>query len=195
MCEDRPENDLRAFLDGLVGRRLRALRGAAVVLDEQLHVRRLELGQRHFGGVLHRLRGCAGIAGGRHRQQQRDLDGPRTGGSDRRLLDAADRCARQRLDLRLAVAATDAAREHARADQGSDRAEYAAPGTGRHRLVPSCGAARPAPNPRPLARTLPRAPARISYPGRKRPEPPCQGLRRVRPSSAARHPCRNRAAF
>ena len=44
----------------------------------------LEFRQRHFGGVLHRLRGNAGIAGGRQRQDQADLDLP---GADRlRLL-------------------------------------------------------------------------------------------------------------
>ena len=44
----------------------------------------LEFRQRHLGGVLHRLRGDAGIAGGRQRQDQADLD---LAGADRvRLL-------------------------------------------------------------------------------------------------------------
>ena len=57
-----------------------ALRAAAVVLDQELDVRILEFRQRHFGGVLHRLRGDAGIARGRERQDQADLDLP---GADR----------------------------------------------------------------------------------------------------------------
>ena len=53
---------------------LRALRAAAIVLDQKLDVRVLEFRQRHLGGVLHRLRGDAGIAGRRQRQDQPDLD-------------------------------------------------------------------------------------------------------------------------
>ena len=41
---------------------LRALRRAAVVLHQQLDVGVLEFGERHLGGVLHRLRRDAGIA-------------------------------------------------------------------------------------------------------------------------------------
>jgi hypothetical protein len=59
------------------------LRAAAVILDQELDVGILELGQRHFGGVLHRLPGNAGIAGGRQRQDQADLDLP---GADRERL-------------------------------------------------------------------------------------------------------------
>ena len=81
--EQRPQNDLRAFLERLLGGLLRALRGAAVILDQKLDVRILEFRQRHLGGVLHRLRGDAGVAGGRERQQQADLDLP---GADRERL-------------------------------------------------------------------------------------------------------------
>jgi hypothetical protein len=52
------------------------LRAAAVILDQKLDVRILEFRQRHLGRVLHRLRGDAGIAGGRERQDQADLDLP-----------------------------------------------------------------------------------------------------------------------
>ena len=90
--EQRTENDLRAFVERLLGALLRALRAAAVILDQQLDVRILEFRQRHLGGVLHRLRGDAGIAGGRQRQDQADLDLP---GADReRLLLRAGRSAR-----------------------------------------------------------------------------------------------------
>ena len=80
--EQRSENDLGAFVSAcwVPGRRLRT---AAVVLDQELDVGVLEFGQRHFGGVLHRLRGDAGIAGGRQRQDQADLDLP---GADRERL-------------------------------------------------------------------------------------------------------------
>jgi hypothetical protein len=62
---------------------LRALRAAAVILDQKLDIRILEFRQRHLGRVLHRLRGDAGIAGGREWQDQADLDLP---GADRKRL-------------------------------------------------------------------------------------------------------------
>ena len=70
-------------LERLLGALLRALRAAAIVLDQELDVGILEFRQRHLGGVLHRLRGDAGIAGGRQRQDQADLDLP---GADRERL-------------------------------------------------------------------------------------------------------------
>ncbi len=81
--EQRAQNDLRAFVERLLGALLRALRAAAVILDQKLDVGILEFRQRHLGGVLHRLRGDAGIAGGRQRQDQADLDLP---GADRERL-------------------------------------------------------------------------------------------------------------
>ena len=81
--KQRTQNDLRAFVERLLGDLLRALRAAAVILDQKLDVRVLEFRQRHLGGVLHRLRGDAGIAGGRKRQDQADLDLP---GADRKRL-------------------------------------------------------------------------------------------------------------
>jgi hypothetical protein len=55
------------------------LRIAAVILDQKLDVRILKFRQRHLGGILHRLRGDAGIARGRQRQDQSHLDLPVTG--------------------------------------------------------------------------------------------------------------------
>ena len=68
--EQRTDDDLGAFVDRLLRGELRALRRAGVVLHQQLDVRFLEFGERHFGGVLHRLRGDAGIARRRQRQDQ-----------------------------------------------------------------------------------------------------------------------------
>ena len=73
-CEQRPQDDLRAFGERLLRALLGALRAAAVILDQKLDVGILEFRQRHLGGVLHRLRGDAGIARGRERQDQADLD-------------------------------------------------------------------------------------------------------------------------
>ena len=82
-AEQRPEDDFGALLDRLLGGSLRALRAAAVVLDQQLDVRILKFDQRELGGVAHRLRGNAGIACARQRQQQADADraGPTAVGS------------------------------------------------------------------------------------------------------------------
>ena len=74
--EQRPDDDLGALGERLLRGGLRALRIAAVVLHQQLDVRVLEFGQRHLGRVLHRLRGDAGIAGRRQRQDQRDANWP-----------------------------------------------------------------------------------------------------------------------
>ena len=72
--EQRAEDDLGAFVDRLLPPPARAVRIAAIVLDQQLDVRIVEFGEREFGGVLHRLRREPGIAGRRQRQDQRDLD-------------------------------------------------------------------------------------------------------------------------
>src|SRR6202011_2882480 len=68
------ENDLGAFIKGLLGGRLSTRRGPAVVLHQKLNVRILELGERHVGGVLHRWRADPAIAARRKRQHQTDLD-------------------------------------------------------------------------------------------------------------------------
>ena len=72
--EERPENDLGAFVDRSLRGLLRAERGAAVVLDQELDIRRIEFGDRELGGIFHRLRDKAGIAGSRQRQDETDLD-------------------------------------------------------------------------------------------------------------------------
>ena len=68
------KDDLGAFVERLLRPLGRALRVAAVILDQELDVRILEFRERHFGRVPHRLRGDGGIAGRRQRQQQADLD-------------------------------------------------------------------------------------------------------------------------
>ena len=73
MREQRPEEDLGAFIDRLRRRLLSAGRGAAVVLDHELDVGAAELGERHLGGIAHRLAGDAGIAASRERQDYADL--------------------------------------------------------------------------------------------------------------------------
>ncbi len=72
--EQRTQNHFRALAERLLRDLLGALRAAAVILDQELDVGILKLGQRHLGRVLHRLRGDAGIAGCRQRQDQPDLD-------------------------------------------------------------------------------------------------------------------------
>ena len=84
--EQRPEDDLGAFVERLLGALPRRLGGAAVVLHQELDVGGIELGERHLGGVAHRLPGDAGIAAGRQRQDQADLDlAGADGGAGRRL--------------------------------------------------------------------------------------------------------------
>ena len=72
--EQRPDDDLGAFAQRLLRRLRRAAGRAGVVLHQKLDVGAVELGERHLGGVLHRQRGDAGVAAGRQRQDQRDLD-------------------------------------------------------------------------------------------------------------------------
>jgi hypothetical protein len=74
MREQRTENDLGAFVDQLLRRLLRARRAAGVVLHQKLDIRIVEFTQRKLGGVAHRLRGHAGIAGRAERQDETDLD-------------------------------------------------------------------------------------------------------------------------
>ena len=52
----------------------RAVRRAAVVLDQDLDAGGLEFAEREVGGVPEVLRDLAGIAGRRQRQEQRDPD-------------------------------------------------------------------------------------------------------------------------
>ena len=52
------EGDLASALRHLLG----ALGGAAVVFHQELDVRTLEFGERHFSGVFHRLCSNAGVA-------------------------------------------------------------------------------------------------------------------------------------
>jgi len=73
----------------LLGRGLRALRTAGIVLDQKLDIGILEFRQRHFGGVLHRLRGNPGVTRSRQRQEQPDLD--LTAADRQRLLGRAGR--------------------------------------------------------------------------------------------------------
>ncbi len=89
--EQRADDDFGAFVDRLLRAGLRALRRAAVVLHQQLDVRILEFGERHIGGVFHRLRGDAGIALRRQRQDQADADLARAERGAGRLLAAIAR--------------------------------------------------------------------------------------------------------
>ena len=82
--KQRTQNDLGAFVERLLRSLARALRTAGVILDQKLDIGILEFRQRHLGGVLHGLRGDAGIAGGRQRQDQSHLDLP--GARNERLL-------------------------------------------------------------------------------------------------------------
>ena len=84
--EQRPENDLRALVDRLLAQpaaRSAALPASSFTSSWMSGL--VEFRERQFGGILHRLRGEAGIATGRQRQDQRDLD-----------LAAADRAPRLR---------------------------------------------------------------------------------------------------
>src|SRR5439155_6581979 len=72
--EQRSQDDFGAFAQRLLRALARALRRGTVVLDQELDVGILEFGERHLGRVLHRLRGDAGIAGARQRQDQADLE-------------------------------------------------------------------------------------------------------------------------
>ena len=120
--EQRPKNDLRAFIHRLLGRLLRTLRAGAVVLHQQLDVRALEFDQRQLGGIAHRLRGDARIARARQRQNQSHLD--RAGADRRRLLRRTCRCRRRTLtgeiirDGRLHAGATG---EHGASQKNAQR--------------------------------------------------------------------------
>ena len=84
--EQRPEDDLGTFVERLLGAEPRRLGGAAVVLDQELDVGGIELGERHFGGIAHRLPGEAGIAARRQRQDEAGLDLTGADASRRRAL-------------------------------------------------------------------------------------------------------------
>jgi len=62
------------FVERLLGSLLRALRIAGVVLESEAGYWDSGIGQRHLGGVLHRLGRDAGIARSRQRQDQSHLD-------------------------------------------------------------------------------------------------------------------------
>jgi hypothetical protein len=84
--KQRPEDDLSALVERLLGGQPRRLGGAAIVHHQKLDVGSVELGDRHLGGVAHRLPGEAGIATGRQRQNETDLDlAGADGGAGRRL--------------------------------------------------------------------------------------------------------------
>lgn len=87
-CEERPEDEFRPFRDRGLCRVARALRRAAIVLDEDLDVRVLELGKRQFGGIAQRVGGDRARTFPAQRQDQPDLDAP-----------GADRVAARRLGL------------------------------------------------------------------------------------------------
>src|SRR5262249_39675032 len=69
-----PNNDLRAFGNGLLSRRLRTLQRAAIILHKQLNVRTLEFSERHFSRVPHRLGGDTCIALSGQWQDHRDTN-------------------------------------------------------------------------------------------------------------------------
>ncbi len=81
--KQRTQDDFRAFVERLLGRLLRALRAAAVILDQKLDIGVQEFRERHLGGFLHRFRRDGRIARRRQRQNQTDLDLP---GTDRNRL-------------------------------------------------------------------------------------------------------------
>jgi hypothetical protein len=86
MGEQRTHDDLGAFVERLLGGLLGALRGAGVVLDQELDIRVVEFGERELGCVAHRLAGETRIAAGRERQHQPDPDLPGADRVARRLL-------------------------------------------------------------------------------------------------------------
>ena len=79
--EQRPEDDLGAFIDRLLCADTCGFCGAAIVFDQKLNVRIVELGDRHFRGVAQGLTGDPGIAGSRQRQDESGFD---LAGADRR---------------------------------------------------------------------------------------------------------------
>ena len=64
----------------------RRFRGATVVFDQELKIRAVELGNRHFRGIAHGLAGDAGIARPGQRQNEAGFH-----------LTGADRCRLRRL--------------------------------------------------------------------------------------------------
>ena len=73
--EQRPDDDLGAFVERLFRGRPRAVRRAGIVLHQQLNAGvGVKFRERHLRRVAHRLTGEAGIAGRRQRQNERNLD-------------------------------------------------------------------------------------------------------------------------
>ena len=79
--KQRSEDDLGSLVERLLCGEPRRLGGTAVILHQKLDVGRIEFGERHFRRVAHRLAGNAGIAAGRQRQDESNLD---LAGSNRR---------------------------------------------------------------------------------------------------------------
>ncbi|GLR95377.1 hypothetical protein ACVIU7_001813 [Bradyrhizobium liaoningense] len=129
--EQWPEDDLGAFVDRLLRADLRALRAAIVVLDQELDVRVLELGQCHLGGVAHGLRGEPGIAGGGERQNHGDLHA--AGAGSCRLLRGPCRLGRRRGarervgELAETLLHAGAGRQHGRTEQQAKCAPASGP--------------------------------------------------------------------
>ena len=69
--EERAEDQFATFVDRLLRSNPRTVGRAGVILHQKLDVWRIEFGQRHFGGIAHRLAGNTGIAAGRERQNER----------------------------------------------------------------------------------------------------------------------------
>ena len=103
-AEQRPEDNFGAFLDRGLRRGSRALRGAAIVLHDELDIGRAEFREREIGGVFHGLRDGARIAARAERQNERDA---RRRSAERRRLDAG--FARLGLNRRAFVLAEHAA--------------------------------------------------------------------------------------
>ena len=76
--EERPDDELGALRDRLLGGLARPLGGAAVVLHQDRDVGVLELADRKVGGVTQRGRGDGALALPGQRQDQRDLDRARS---------------------------------------------------------------------------------------------------------------------
>jgi hypothetical protein len=74
VSEQRAENDLSAFVDGLSSGELGPGSSPAVILGKKLNVWFAELRERHFGGIAHGLACRSGISDVRQWQDQRNFD-------------------------------------------------------------------------------------------------------------------------
>ena len=108
-----------------MGPLLRALRAAAIILDQELDVGILEFRQRHFGGILHRLRGDTGISRRRQRQNQAYLDLPRP--NRKWLLLRAGRLRALRTELAEALLHARTCAEQGRAEEEAQRSPPGSP--------------------------------------------------------------------